>query len=599
MWKEGYIVRLILAALSMVTAFVLLTNHLFSLQVGRHEELLGKAKRKYTESRTSLGLRGRIYDAHGGLLAGNLACLDIFAEPQWVQKLGKKEAAHVLAVFSRQLNVPLALLHQRFKRGRIEVVLKRDVELERALHLKDWIKTYNEEAAKNKTPKLRRVRFVESQKRYYPKGSLAANTLGFLTSEGKGGAGIEQLMNRWLSPGKGEDTFERDLRGRRLQNQSEEIRRPSNGWDVYLTIDETIQSIVEEELAVLYEKHEPKSAFAVMANPKTGAVMAMAQLPTFNPNHRAGMTRQQWENKLLAYSFEPGSVMKCLSLAGALNHNIVNLGNTYYCEKGSWYHAGRLLRDSGHQYENLQVWEIIQKSSNIGAAKIAMDMGRERLYTTLHNFGFGETTGLGFPGEAAGIFRPVSRWDGLSLSRFAIGQGIAVTPLQIVQGYCALANNGVMMQLRLIERMENSDQRLVELYPPKVKRRVISSRAARQMIAAMKTVTQEGGTALRAAVDGFKVAGKTGTAQKYVNGTYNNGLYVASFAGIAPADDPEFVLYVVADEPTGRSHYGGTIAGPPFSRIAERTLSYLQAAPRTLGDNILAEDETAEVSSGQ
>lgn len=599
MWKEGYIVRLILVALSLVIAFLFLANHLFTLQVGRHEELLTKAKRKYTESKTSLGLRGRVYDVHGNLLAGNLACQDIFAEPKQVQKLGKEEADRVLGVFSRELDVPLALLRQRFKRGRVEVVLKRDAELERAVNLKRWIQTYNEEAAKNKLPKLRRVRFVESEKRYYPKGTLAANTLGFLNDKGQGAAGIEQLMNRRLSPGEGEDTFERDPRGRRLQNESEEVRRASNGWNVYLTLDETIQSIVEEELATLYEEHEPRAAFAVMANPKTGAVVALAQLPTFNPNHRRGITRQQWENQILAYSFEPGSVMKSLSLAGALHYNVVNLGNTYYCEKGLWWYGGRRLRDSGHAYEDLQVWEIIQKSSNIGTAKITIDMGPARLYTTLHNFGFGKTTGLGFPGEAAGIFRPLSQWDGLSITRFPIGQGIAVTPLQIVQGYCALANDGVMMQLRLIDRMEDSDSGLVELYPPKVKHRVISSQAARQMITAMKTVTKEGGTATRAAVEGYEVAGKTGTAQKYFNRTYDNGLYVASFAGIAPADDPAFVLYVVADEPGGRSHYGGTVAGPTFSRIAERTLRYLQVAPSTPGDSVVMERGVAEVSGEQ
>ncbi|MDT8391315.1 MAG: penicillin-binding protein 2 [Lentisphaeria bacterium] len=599
MWKEGYIVRLALVALTMAAAFVFLANHLFTLQVGRHEELLTKARQKYTESKSSLGARGRVYDIHGNLLAGNLACQDIFAEPKWVYKLGKEEADRVLRVFSQELDVPLDLLRQRFKRGRVEVVLKRDAELDRAVKLKRWIQAYNEAAAEKNAPKLRRVRFVETQKRYYPKGSLAANTLGFLNEQGQGGAGIEQLMNQRLIPGEGEAMFERDPRGRRLRNDSEQVRHPSNGWNVYLTIDETIQSIVEEELAGLYEEQEPKAAFAVMANPKTGAVMAMAQLPTFNPNHRGGITRRQWENQILTYSFEPGSVMKGLSLAGALHYNVVNLGSTYYCEKGLWYHAGRRLRDSGHQYENLQVWEIVQKSSNIGTAKIAMDMGPARLYTTLHNFGFGQTTDLGFPGEAAGIFRPLSRWDGLSLSRFAIGQGIAVTPLQIVQGYCALANDGVMMQMRLIDRMEDPASGLVEFYPPKAKHRVVSAAAARQMITAMKTVTKEGGTATRAAVDGFEVAGKTGTAQKFVNQTYDNGLYVASFIGIAPADDPAFVLYVVADEPGGRSHYGGTVAGPTFSRIAERTLRYLQVAPSTPGDSIVLDRVIADAGGDE
>jgi cell division protein FtsI (penicillin-binding protein 3)/stage V sporulation protein D (sporulation-specific penicillin-binding protein) len=249
------------------------------------------------------------------------------------------------------------------------------------------------------------------------------------------------------------------------------------------------------------------------------------------------------------------------------------------CEDGYWFYRGRPLRDSGHSYGRIPVWEIIQKSSNIGTAKIALEMGEHRLYQTLYRFGFGAPTGVGFANEAPGIFRPVRKWDGLSITRFPIGQGVLATPLQMVQAYNALANEGVVMQLHVIDRIEDTESGLCETFSPTPVRRVAGTHAVREVVRAMCRVTEEGGTAPKAAVPGYAVAGKTGTAQKFVNGQFSNTLCVASFVGFVPADAPAFTLLVVADEPQ-KAQYGGTIAAPTFRRIAERTLRYLQIAPR-------------------
>jgi cell division protein FtsI/penicillin-binding protein 2 len=549
----------------MLVGFGAVAVHLYHLQIARHPELLSKARVKYTASRTEDGQRGQVYDVHGNLLAGNMACRDVLAEPRRFDL----EQAEVIAILNRELGVPARVLRGRFGMNRVEVPVKNGVEIEAAERLAAL--------------ELKGIRFVDTYRRTYPKGRLAAHLIGFLGPDEKGVTGVEQLMDQRLQPISGKAVFERDRKGYRLANERQEELRARDGANVFLTIDEPIQNIVEEELAAMVAKHQPKAAYAVMVNPRTGAIMAAAQYPGFDPNERSEeeMAGGNWQNRILTHGFEPGSIMKCVSIAGAIDYGVVNLGTVFDCEDGYWFFCGRPLRDSGHNYGQLRVWQIVQKSSNIGTAKIAIEMGEKRLYQTLKRFGFGEPTGIGFDNEAPGIYRSLAKWDGLSISRFPIGQGILVTPLQMCQAYAALANDGVMMQLHLIDRIQDSESGLSEVTVPQVKRVAVRPATARQMVAAMRTVTREDGTARRAAVDGYEVAGKTGTAQKFVNGTYQSRKYVSSFIGFVPAENPAFVLLVVADEPSENGYYGGTVAAPVFSRISEKTLRYLQVAPAT------------------
>jgi cell division protein FtsI/penicillin-binding protein 2 len=445
---------------------------------------------------------------------------------------------------------------------------------------------------------FRGLRFCDSYRRVYPRGRLLANLLGFLDEEDRGASGVERLMEGYLQPTVGRAVFERDRRGRRLESGIYRELPAADGWDIYLTIQEPIQRIVEDELAAMAKAFGPKAAYALMVNPATGAIMAWAQTPDFDPNDRGTMANPaNWQNSILTHGFEPGSIMKSIAIAGAVDYGIVSLGSQFYCERGCWFYGGKPLRDSGHRYETMTVSQIIQKSSNIGTAKIALAMGDKRLFQVLSRFGFGSATGLGFrefgegapvlfPSEATGIFRDLPRWDTLSVTRFPIGQGILVTPLQMVQAYASLANDGVMMQPYLIDHIRNPNTGEERYSMPVAKGRTVRAESARAVIEAMKLVTRPGGTATRAAVPGYEVAGKTGTAQKWVSAPGGRGGYyahdrcISNFVGIVPADDPALVLIVVADEPTrGGSRYGGIVAAPAFSRMAERTLRYLQLAP--------------------
>jgi cell division protein FtsI/penicillin-binding protein 2 len=547
--------------------YVALAIHVYHLQIARHGELIEKARHKYTARRVKCGERGRICDLDGNLLAGSIACRDVLAEPRHFTR----DRGQIIRVLSKELDLNPAELARRFafadgdpSRPR-ELVVKRGVAIASA----ENIAAYH----------FRGIRFVDGYTRHYPKGPLLANLLGFMDFDGKGVSGIEQVADTYLRPTAGRAVYERDRRGQALQNEARSEEPPRNGSDVYLTIREPIQNIVDEELMEMVRKHQPAAAYAVMAHPGTGAVLAMAQFPAFDPNNRGTMRDpSHWRNRLLSDGFEPGSVMKAITVAGALDYGVVTLNSEFDCEHGAWVFCRRTLHDT-HEYGRMPVWEIIQKSSNIGTAKIAIEMGPARLYQALRRFGIGEITGIGLPDEAPGIFRAVNKWDGLSISRFPIGQGVLVTPLHLLQAYCAIANRGVMMQLHVIDRIMDPETGYLEVTVPQVKRRAVKPEAAAAITQALKLVTITDGTGTKATVEGYEVAGKTGTAQKVINGQYSSREYVACFVGYVPADAPAFVLVVAADTPTTAGYYGGTVAAPVFGRMAARTLQYLQIAP--------------------
>lgn len=571
MQRQIYVVRMVLVMLALLGGYAALIRHVYCVQILRHAELYEKARRRYTTQRIETGQRGGIYDVFGNCLAGNEACKDVLAEPRRFRD-DRREIVETLArelrLDPRQVTQRLALA-DRAENPLVEVLVKRAASIREA----ETVAGFG----------FRGIRFIDTYRRAYPKGTLLANVLGFIDAEGRGVAGVEQLLDRALQPTEGVTRYERDRRGSPLETENRVSVAPTNGADVYLTIREPVQQIVEEELMAMVDAFKPRAAYAVMANPATGAIMAMAQYPTFDPNDRNHMAPENWRNRILSDGFEPGSVMKSIAVAGALDFGVVTLDDVFDCEGGMWVYARRPLRDAGHSYDDLTVREIIQKSSNIGVAKIALRMGENRLFQTFKRFGFGEPTGIGFAHEAPGIFRPVRQWDGLSITRFPIGQGILATPLQLVQAFGALANDGLMMQLQIVDRIVDPETGVVEAFPPKIVRRAVRPQAARQITEAMILVTRKDGTATRAAVEGHDVAGKTGTAQKVVDGQYSRQHFVASFIGYVPANAPEFVLLVAADEPSEKSYYGGSVAAPTFSRIAEKTLRYLQVAPAIPG----------------
>jgi cell division protein FtsI/penicillin-binding protein 2 len=323
------------------------------------------------------------------------------------------------------------------------------------------------------------------------------------------------------------------------------------------------------------EKHSPLSVSGIVMRPRTGEILAMASLPTYDPNNLQRTPVANLQNPAISTMAEPGSTFKIVVVSGALNDRLVRLTDVFDCEHGLWFYANHKLRDH-EPYDNLSVQQIITKSSNIGAAKIGLKMGEKRLYEYITDYGFGQRTGLPLPTELCGWVHAVSNWTKVSIAQIPMGQGITVTRLQMLMAMGAIANNGQLMRPMLVDHLETSDHKIIPFSPMKV-RQVISASACREMVEALKTVVSPEGTAAKAALDHYKVAGKTGTAQKAENGGYGNK-YFSSFIGFFPADNPELCISVTLDEPK-QGHYGGTVAGPYFKEIAEAAANYLNIRP--------------------
>ncbi len=561
-----------------------LAYSLYTVQIKRHGELYKKARMKYTTVKRTAGNRGEIFDYNGNLLVGNIPCSDVCVDPSIA---GDAEKCREIAAFlAERLKIEADSVYEKLMdkeivsqqadgstkvRARKFAIIKARVDYEIAERLKI-------EARKRG---YKTVFFRETTKRNYPKKQLLANILGFTNLDRDrvvAVIGLEKFFDKNMKSVQGESRFERSRDGLPLAYGNTQTQQDQDGFNVYLTIREPIQAILEEELDKLMIRCRPRAAYAVMADPYTGDIIAAAQRPTFNPNDRASMAPDSWRNRIAEDTFEPGSIMKPFAIAGALDRGIVRPDTRFDCEKGLWYYGGKSLKDS-HPMGLLTVSEIIQHSSNIGTAKIALLMGDKLLDQTLRSFGFGQRTGIPLKPETAGIFRPLNRWDTLSITRFPIGQGIAASPLQLVRGYCMLANGGYPVKLRLVDRLENPVTGIVNRMPLEKHESLFKNpQTLKELIRMMISVTEPGGTARAAAVRGYYTAGKTGTAQKFVNGAYSKSKYIANFVGFVPANNPRFVLLVSADEPQG-GYYGGAVSGPAFRDIAERTLKYMNIKP--------------------
>jgi cell division protein FtsI/penicillin-binding protein 2 len=445
---------------------------------------------------------------------------------------------------------------------------------------------------------------TSDQIRQYPNQALAAHVLGFATSEETivnkkpvaemtGRDGIELTLNQKLAGARGWRLTEASSKGELVSRREQDVR-PRDGFNAVLTIDSVVQSIVEEALAEAMHKYTPISASSLVVRPSTGEILAMATLPDFDPNDPGKSPTDHRRNRVITDIAEPGSTFKVVVVSGALNDKLVTLTDHFYCEKGLWFYCGKPLRDHDGGFGDLTTEGIITRSSNIGAAKIGLRLGEDRLYEYVKNFGFGARTGIPLQGEVNGIVHPVKNWSKISIAQIPMGQGVAVTPLQMMMAVCAIANQGVLMRPMLVDRLEDKDHTLQAKFAPIRLRQVISAETAAQMTQAMKTVVSEEGTAEKAALDHYQVAGKTGTAQKAENGTYAKGKYFSSFIGFFPADRPEVCISVVLDEPKN-GHYGGKTAGPVFKQIAEKVANYLNikpddAQPAVPADNLAAPD---------
>jgi cell division protein FtsI/penicillin-binding protein 2 len=371
----------------------------------------------------------------------------------------------------------------------------------------------------------------------------------------------------------------------------EQAVQPRDGLNVVLTIDSVIQHMLEAALAEGMEKHTPISICGLVIRPRTGEILAMATLPNYDPNQPGAAPADARRNRVIADVMEPGSTFKIVVVSGALNDQVVRLDDSFDCEHGHFFYAGRTLHDH-ESYGVLSVKNIITKSSNIGAAKIGIKMGEDRLSDYIAAYGFGARSGLLLPGEVPGIVHSVRNWSKVSVAQIPMGQGIAVTRLQMAMTMCAIANRGWLVRPMIVSRLEDEDGNVVAQYTPQRVRQVVSEPAAKLMVEALKTVVTADGTAPKAALEHYTVAGKTGTAQKAIVGGYSNDKFFASFIGFFPADNPELCISIVMDEPKD-GHYGGQIAGPLFKEVAERAATYLNIRPDvTTPTDTVAQRET-------
>jgi cell division protein FtsI (penicillin-binding protein 3) len=407
---------------------------------------------------------------------------------------------------------------------------------------------------------------------------VAAHVIGFTGMDPGGLEGVEKRYDATILGNTGYLVTERDALGRDIAlKKGSEGKSGSKGNNVVLTLDKNVQYIAEKELALAVEKNGAKNGIAIVMEPDTGRVLAMANYPTFNPNSYAQYDATSLRNRAIADSFEPGSTFKIFLIASALEAGVIRPGDYFDCENGSYKMYGRTIHDT-HKYGSLSVSEILKYSSNIGSAKIGSRLGSGRLYAALNSFGFGEKSNIDLPGEASGMLRQQAKWYGIDLATISFGQGVTATPLQIAAAVSAVANGGNLMKPYLVDRITDDNGAVLQQFQPQVRRRVISAQTARSVSRMLEGVVTEGGTGTGAMVDGYRVAGKTGTAQKAEGRGYSADKRTASFVGFVPADRPRLTILVVVDEPK-TSSYGGVVAAPAFSAIAQQTLCYLNVPP--------------------
>jgi cell division protein FtsI/penicillin-binding protein 2 len=599
--------RVLLLMLVLGAAFAGLGYRLVDLQVLRHDELARMAELNTEHDFFKAPRRGNILDVNGNLLATSISVKTVCANPSLI---GNQQAviAHALAPL---LGIGETSLYQRLipriwrnEKGEIVTNGLSYVRLQKNVMDETWQKIQMtmtnlsfgvDESKLSKTNRafFRDLRmgaiFAEpDQLRVYPNGPLAAQVLGFAGSEDvtlsgtrvsqlSGHDGVELVLNSALSGVAGWRMTETDRQRRELVALRDEDVQARDGLNVVLTLDSAIQHIVETALADAMQKHTPISITGIVMRPGTGEILAMATLPTFDPNNPGAATADARRDRVVSDVMEPGSTFKIVVVSGALNDGVVHLGDTFNCEEGHFAYAGRVLHDH-EPFGILTTKSIITKSSNIGAAKIGIRLGENRLYDYATEYGFGEKTGISLPGEVRGILYPVNKWSKVSIAQIPMGQGVAVTRLQMLMAMGAIANGGWLMRPMLVNRLEDRSGDMVQQYMPQRARQIISDATDKLMIEALKTVVSPDGTAPGAAMKDYTVAGKTGTAQKVGPDGYERGKYFATFIGFFPADDPQLCISVVMDEPK-EGYYGGQVCGPVFRDIAERCASYLNITP--------------------
>ncbi|MES1171970.1 MAG: penicillin-binding protein 2 [Bacteroidota bacterium] len=550
--------RIIGCGVVFAVLFAAVGRRAYQLQVGDESERLRTlAEEQYLREIELPPRRGRILDHNGAELASTADVDSIYCNPRRLSD--PREAARQLA---KILGMDRKELAQKLGQKRFFAWVKRKVT--------------PEEVEAVKALELPGLAFVREPRRFYPNRMLAATVMGHSGADGRGLDGVELAFDKHLRGQSSSVLGVRDALGRDLFVDGMGEAASRAGSDVVLTIDRYLTFVTERAITEAQERHHAKGVVAVVMDPHSGNLLALASVPSYNPNDPSGAAERGARNRAITDSFEPGSTMKTFTIAAALDAGVVRPDDRFDCQMGRMMVGKYTIHDT-HPHGALTAAEVFKFSSNIGATKIARRLGRQPLADALARFGFGRPTGLGLPGERGGILRTVDKWGDIGFANVSFGQGMTATPLQIVSGMAAIAAGGVYHPPRIVARVVHPDGRF-EAVAERPAVRVISEKAARAMTSIMVGVTETGGTARAAAIDGYAVAGKTGTAQKVSGGHYDASKWVSSFIGFAPADNPRVAIAVLVDEPQG-GHLGGAVAAPIFREIAEQALRYLHVPP--------------------
>ena len=539
---------------------VVVAGRLVQIQLVRHGEYVVKAARQQERTLALQPVRGSIIDSRGRILAESVAAESIYADPQAIGD--RIQTAKALASV-KALQMDARDLATKLDSNAGFVWIARQLPLETS--------------AAVKALKLPGIYFLEEHRRSYPRASLAANVVGYVGLDGEGLGGIEHSFDSQVKGRAGRVTLLRDARRGMYLVGGEGPNRPIDGNDVVLTIDSVVQFIAERALAKAVDQYRAADGVAIVMDPRDGRILAMASNPSFDPNRIRDFTPDDRRNRAVQDQYEPGSTFKIVTASAGLEEGIVTPSQILDCGDGFIQIGTTQIHEHGHNRYGLITFEdVMVHSSNVGAIRVGLALGQERFYRYIRRFGFGERTGIALPGEAQGRVRRTEQWSQLSNASMSIGQEIGTTPLQVLSAIATVANGGVRVQPRIVEKVVDVKGNTIYTPPQAAPVRVISEKTAAVLNEILKTVVARG-TGVQAALAEHIVAGKTGTGQKAGRGGYGDKV-VASFGGYVPADRPQLAILVVVDEPK-TAEYGGTVAAPAFKEIAESTLRYLNVAP--------------------
>ena len=556
--KKWLKLRLVSVLIFFLVLFIALFSRAFQLQVLSGEKLKNLAQRQHTATLQLQPERGMIYDRNGEKLAVSVLADSVCADPTRIADPVRT---------SQQIAAILNLDKQ--------VVMKKILEPRNFCWLARRISP--DQAANVDNAEIEGIFLVKEPKRFYPNGQLAAHLLGFAGADANGLEGLENKYDDILKSKPEKMAWARDAKGKKifLRVANDEAKKDES-VNLVLTIDSRIQYLVETHLKEAVLSKGAKGGIAIVMDPKTGEILAMANEAGFNPNNINGLTPEKWRNRAITDYFDPGSTFKPFLVAGALEEKTIRESEKFYCEDGNYTVANRVIHEANRKrHGQLSVRDILKYSSNIGAVKIAQKLGKEKFYQYIDNFGFGTKTGIDLPGESPGLVRPVKNWTKVDTATIAFGQGVSVTAIQMISAMSAIANGGVLMKPYILRSVTDKNNIPIKMYNPTVVRKVVSAETAKRLTNILtEVVGSADGTGKNANIVNVAVAGKTGTSQKFdfSRGVYSSEKVRTSFMGFFPADSPQVAILVILDEPQ-RDKWGGVAAAPVFKSIGEQILN--------------------------